>query len=60
MRLGVEEWKRWATWVGFRCGAVASALLRQSRDTAKALLQSFGQPLYGPLINLLDKEKISN
>ena len=23
--LGVEEWERWTTWVGFRCGAVASA-----------------------------------
>ena len=39
--LGVEEWERWATWVGFRCGAVASALLRQSRDTAEALSEMF-------------------
>ena len=41
VRLGVEEWKRWVTWVGFRCGAVASALLRQSRDTAEALSEIF-------------------
>lgn len=41
MRLGVEEWERWATWVGVRCGAVASALLRQSRDTAEALSEMF-------------------
>ena len=27
--------------VGFRCGAVASALLRQSRDTAEALSEMF-------------------
>ena len=27
--------------VGFRCGAVASALLRQSRDTAEALSEIF-------------------
>ena len=31
----------WATWVGFRCGAVASALLRQSRDVAEALSEMF-------------------
>ena len=42
--LGVEEWERWATWVGFRCGAVASALLRQSRDTAEALSEMFYSP----------------
>lgn len=41
MRLGVEEWERWATWVGVRCGAVASALLRLSRDTAEALSEMF-------------------
>ncbi len=41
VRLGVEEWERWTTWVGFRCGAVASALLRQSRDTAEALSEMF-------------------
>ena len=41
VRLGVEEWERWATWVGLRCGAVASALLRQSRDTAEALSEMF-------------------
>ena len=41
MRLGVEEWERWATWGGVRCGAVASALLRQSRDTAEALSEMF-------------------
>ena len=39
--LGVEEWERWTIWVGFRCGAVASALLRQSRDTAEALSEMF-------------------
>ena len=39
--LGVEEWERWGTWVGFRCGAVASALLRQSRDVAEALSEMF-------------------
>ena len=37
MRLGVEEWERWTTWVGLRCGAVASALLRQSCEVAKAM-----------------------
>ena len=31
----------WATWVGFRCGAVASTLFRQSRDTAEALSEMF-------------------
>ena len=41
MRFGVEEWERWATWVESRCGAVASALLRQSRDTAEALSEMF-------------------
>ena len=41
MRLGVEEWEKWTTGVGFRCGAVASALLRQSRDTAEALSEMF-------------------
>ena len=41
MCYGVEEWERWTTWVGFRCGAVASALLRQSRDTAEALSEMF-------------------
>ena len=41
VRLGVEEWERWATWVGSRCGAVASALLRQYRDTAEALSEMF-------------------
>ena len=41
VRLGVEEWERWATWVGLRCGAVASALLRQSCDTAEALSEMF-------------------
>lgn len=41
MRLGVEEWERWITWVGVRCGAVAIALLRQSRDTAEALSEMF-------------------
>nr|DAJ59934.1 MAG TPA: hypothetical protein [Caudoviricetes sp.]DAW41784.1 MAG TPA: hypothetical protein [Caudoviricetes sp.] len=25
----------WATWVGFRCGAVASTLFRQSREVAR-------------------------
>ena len=32
------------TWGGFRCGAVASALLRQSRDTAEALSEMFLSP----------------
>ena len=41
MRLGVEEWERWATWVGDICGAVAGALLRQSRDVAEALSEMF-------------------
>ena len=41
VRLGVEEWERWATWVGVRCGAVASVLLRQSRDVAEALSEMF-------------------
>ena len=41
MRLGVEEWERWATWVEAICGAVKNALLRQSRDTAKALSEMF-------------------
>ena len=41
MCLGVEEWERGGTWVGFRCGAVASALLRQSRDVAEALSEMF-------------------
>ena len=41
MRLGVEEWERWTTGAVFRCGAVASALLRQSRDTVKALSEMF-------------------
>lgn len=41
MCLGVEEWERWGTWVGFRCGAVASALLRQSRGVAEALSEMF-------------------
>ena len=40
VRLGVEEWERWTTWGG-RCGAVASALLRQSRDVAEALSEMF-------------------
>lgn len=44
VRLGVEEWERWATWGGVRCGAVASALLRQSRDTAEALSEMFYLP----------------
>ena len=41
MRLGVEEWERWTTWGWVRCGAVASVLLRQSRDTAEALSEMF-------------------
>ena len=41
VRLGVEEWERWATWVGDICGAVASSLLRQSRDVAEALSDMF-------------------
>ena len=41
MRLGVEEWERWTTWGGVRCGAVTSALLRPSRDTAEALSEMF-------------------
>ena len=41
VRFGVEEWERWTTWGGVRCGAVASALLRQSRDTAEALSEMF-------------------
>ena len=41
VRLGVEEWERWTTWGGVRCVAVASALLRQSRDTAEALSEMF-------------------
>ena len=54
MRLGVEEWERWTTWVGLRCGAVASALLRLSRDTAEALSEIYkGQQ--GALIIFLCK-----
>ena len=41
MCLCVGEWERWATWIGVICGAVANALLRQSRDTAKALSEMF-------------------
>ena len=41
VRLCVEEWERWATWVGVVCGAVASALLRQSCDVAEALSEMF-------------------
>ena len=44
VRLGVEEWEKWTTWGGLRCGAVASALLRQYRDTAEALSEMFYLP----------------
>ena len=46
MRLGMEEWERWATWGGVKCGAVTSALLRQSRDVAEAII---GDVLFSPM-----------